>query len=165
MAIQSVPSKKLTLSEIYQFLQVKIQRDPVSFISFFFQFSAKVSILPRVLPGLEELRPSQLVPQRVLHQAAQGPGSAWQGPLLDHRPGPGVHVRGGILQETAPGLQEEGHEAVPGECGVPQPSVQHGGAGRRNWRTSRTSSQTCLSLRACLTCSHELTVRSVQTLS
>ena len=48
--------------------------------------------------GLEELCAAQPQPERVLHQAAQGAGPAGQGALLDHRPGPGVHVRGGIMQ-------------------------------------------------------------------
>ena len=40
-----------------------------------FFLSAKVSIFPRLVPRVEKLRASQPLPQRVLHQAAQG---AWQ---------------------------------------------------------------------------------------
>ena len=93
MAIQSVPSKKLTLSEIYQFLQVGILSiNWVDILYYLFHskiISAKVPIFPRLVPRLEELSPPQLVSQRVLHQAAQGAGPARQGALLDHRPGPG----------------------------------------------------------------------------
>ena len=91
----------------------------------------------------------------MFHQAAQGAGPAGQGSLLDHRPRPGVHVRGGILQETTQGLQEEGHEAVPQQRGVLQPGVQHVGA---PW-SRRSSSETRNTLRARVSCSHQLTVR------
>uniref|UniRef100_A0A2K5U6U4 Forkhead box F2 n=1 Tax=Macaca fascicularis TaxID=9541 RepID=A0A2K5U6U4_MACFA len=67
-------------------------------------------LLPRRLPGLEELRAPQPLAQRVLHQAAQGPRAARQGPLLDHRPGQRVHVRGGLVPPPAARLQAE----VPG---------------------------------------------------
>ena len=47
---------------------------------------------------MEELSTAQPLPQRVLHQAAQGAGQAGEGALLDHRPRAGVHVRGGVIQ-------------------------------------------------------------------
>jgi hypothetical protein len=57
------------------------------------------------LSGLEKLCPAQPEPQRVLHQAAQGSGEARQGPLLDHRPRLGVHVRGGLVPASASRIQ------------------------------------------------------------
>ena len=63
MAIQSVPSKKLTLSEIYQFLQVLIYYTLHFTKAILILVAAKVSILPWIISGLEELSSSQPVSQ------------------------------------------------------------------------------------------------------
>ena len=49
-----------------------------------YYFSGQISVFPGVLPGLEELSATQPVTERVLHQAAEGPGQTRQGALLDH---------------------------------------------------------------------------------
>lgn len=76
--------------------------------------AAALPVLPRHLPGLEELGAPQSQPERVLYQAAQGSGPARQGPLLDHRPVHRVHVRGGQLPAAAARLppQVSGVEAA-----------------------------------------------------
>ncbi len=73
----------------------------------------KIFFTSYLVSGLEELCPTQPEPERVLHQATQGPWPPGKGTLLDDRPGARVHVRGGILQEEAEGVQEEGAEGFP----------------------------------------------------
>ena len=89
---------------------------------------ATLPLLPGRLSGMEELGPPQPELERVLHQAAQGFGETRQGPLLDHRPVHGVHVRGGKLSPPAPGLPSQ----VPGvEAPIPPVLLGWGGAGER----------------------------------
>lgn len=76
----------------------------ISFIRF------QVRFLPRIICGLEEFRPTQLVSQRMLPEGAQGPRTrqAWQRTLLDDRSEIRVHVpRRDVSTETTAGLQEE----------------------------------------------------------
>lgn len=78
---------------------------------------------------MEELGAPQPQLERVLHQASQGAGEARQGPLLDHRPLDGVHVRGGKLPPTAARLPPQ----VPG-AEAPVPPIllrERAGAGGR----------------------------------
>ncbi len=64
------------------------------------------------LSGLEKLGPSQLEPERVLHQVAQGPRPTRQRSLLDHRPGLRVHVWGRIIPEKAERFPEKGPQEL-----------------------------------------------------
>ena len=85
MAIQSVPSKKLTLSEIYQFLQQKFPFFRGSYqVMMMVMLMLLMMMMMMMMLGLEELCPPQPVSQRVLHQAPQGPGETWEGSLLDN---------------------------------------------------------------------------------
>lgn len=64
-------------------------------------------LLQGIVPGMEKLCQAQPVPERVLHQAAQGSRQTREGTLLDHRPGQRVYVRGGLLSPQAARIPEE----------------------------------------------------------
>ncbi len=83
---------------------------------------------------MEELCEAQPESERVLHQAAQGAGPPGQGTLLDHRPRPGVHVRGRVLQAEAQGVQEEGAEGAALRAGGRAGCSLPGLVGRRRRR-------------------------------
>ena len=92
MAIQASPTKRCTLSEIYQFLQ---QRFP------FFRGTYQ---------GWKNSVRHNLSLNECFIKLPKGIGRPGKGTLLDHRPGGRVHVRGRLVPAPAPRLPAE----VPG---------------------------------------------------